>query len=87
MKGDTYEKIMKDNYYSLQNTNRLKSRYNNVSNDYSIPTQNKQKQKTRQKNYKKQQANLRKRQNRKLNYKKAAIFLIIVFLLLYFLIS
>lgn len=87
MKGDTCDKIMKDNYYSLQNTNRLKSRYNNVSNDYSIPTQNKQKQKTRQKNYKKQQANLRKRQNRKLNYKKVAVFLIIVFLLLYFLIS
>lgn len=78
---------MKDNYYSLQNTNRLKSRYNNISNDYSIPTQTKQKKKTIQKNYKKQQANLRKRQNKKLNYKKVAVFLIIVFLLFYFLIS
>jgi len=87
MKGDTNEKIMKDNYYSLQNTNRLKSRYKSTTSNYSIPKQTKQKQKTRQKNYKKQQANLRKRQARKLNYKKVAIFLIIVLLLFYLLIS
>lgn len=87
MKGDTNEKIMKDNYYSLQNTNRLKSRYKSTTSNYSIQKQTKHKQKTRQKNYKKQQANLRKRQARKLNYKKVAIFLIIVLLLFYLLIS
>ena len=47
----------------------------------------KKKNKTKQINYYKQQSNLRKRQARKLNYKKVAVFLIIVFLLLYLLIS
>ena len=87
MKGDTYDKTMKDNYYSLQNTNRLKSRYKSTTNDYSVPKQTKFKEKTRQKNYRKQQSNIRKRQARKLNYKKVAVFLIIVLLLFYLLIS
>ena len=47
----------------------------------------KKKNKTKQINYYKQQSNLRKRQARKLNYKKVAVFLIVVFLLLYLLIS
>lgn len=79
---------MKDNYYSLQNTNRLKSRYKSISSDCTtISKQNKTKSKTRQKNYNRQQSNIRKRQARKLNYKKVAIFLIIVIMLLYLLIS
>lgn len=79
---------MKDNYYSLQNTNKLKSRYKNVSNDYTtVNAQNKNKSKIRQKNYNKQQVSLRKIQARKLNYKKVAIFAIILILLLYLLIS
>ena len=43
MKGETYIRTMKDNYYSLQNTNRLKSRYKSTTNAYATPKQTKTK--------------------------------------------
>ena len=75
---------MKDNYYSLKNTNKRKSRYNSKSNSHTSNTKNTLARKNTNKNYKKQQANYRKRQAKQLNYRKVAIFLIIVILLFYY---